>query len=193
MGVQTDIPRDNKVRKARLSIEQYYRICDSGALEGFGKTELIEGEICFVNSRFMPHMRVKIDILFALAATLKESRPDLEIGAEGAIELGLNSVPEPDVFIFDAPSAERGAPDGSVKLVVEVSDATVRYDLGKKKQLYAAAAVPEYWVALVRKPRIERFTDPVDGSYRRHDSFDFKDRVDSVTLPGVYLPAGTLG
>jgi Uma2 family endonuclease len=192
MGVQTKIPRDNKVRKARLTREQYYRICDSGALADFGKTELIEGDICFVNSRFMPHMRVKIAILLSFAEAVKIVRPDLEIGSEGAIELGSNNVPEPDVFIFEPKNTERGAPEGSFKLVVEVADATVRHDLGRKKRLYALHGVPEYWVAVVRTRKIERFSEPVGDGYARHDSFDFSAHIDSVTLPGVFIPAGTL-
>lgn len=192
MGVQADIPRDNKVRKARLTIDQYYRICDSGALADFGKTELIEGEICFVNAQYVQHMRVKRDILLALVRTVGEAQPDLEVGVESAVELGARSAPEPDVFIFDGSNAEKGAPHGSVRLVVEVADATVRHDLGRKKRLYALHGVPEYWVAVVRTRKIERFSEPVGDGYARHDSFDFSAQIDSVTLPGVFIPAGTL-
>jgi Uma2 family endonuclease len=186
------MPRDNRARKARLSVEQYMRIADSGALDAFGKTELIRGEIRVVNSQYMPHMRAKLALYRALYAAVTELALPLEVGSEGAARLGDDSMPEPDVFIC-APTNELAAPASAIKLVIEVADATVRQDMGPKRRLYAEHAIPEYWVVLLNKRRVERFADPRDGDYARQDGFGFGDAVDSVTLPGVRVPAGTLG
>ena len=190
MGLELNLRPDTRPRRAKLSIEQFYLISESGAFDDYAKTELLDGEIHVVNSQFMPHMRIKRTILFALQESLLATGSQLEMGVEGAVELGLDNVPEPDVFIFDGRNAVRGVPDGDVKLIVEVADSSERRDLGKKLKIYARNRVPEYWVAVLRTKRIERFTEPSDGGYARHDSFAFGDRVDSLTLPDIHLAAG---
>ena len=178
-------------REARLTIAQFYRVQETGVFEDFAKTELLDGRISVMNSQYLPHMRVKMAIYDAFRAAIGRGGA-LDVGVAGAIELGMDNVPEPDVFIFDARDAQRGAPDGSVRLVVEVADSSERRDLGRKKRIYARHGIAEYWVALLRTRRIERFADPVDGDYRRHDGFAFSARVESLTLSGVAMPAGTL-
>lgn len=192
MGIDLKLPLDNRPRKAWLTIEQFYLIGESGAFDDYAKTELLDGEIHVVNSQFLPHMRVKRTIFLALQASLEAAGSPLEMGIEGAVELGLNNVPEPDVFIFDARDAVRGVPDGSVRLIVEVADLSERRDLGFKKRIYARNRVPEYWVAVVRTGRIERFADPVDGDYAHHDSIAFSEGLAALTLPEAVLPAGAL-
>lgn len=192
MTAELIMPRDNRARKARLSVEQYMRIADSGALDAFGKTELIRGEIRVVNSQYMPHMKAKLAIYRALYAAVTDAALPLEVGSEGAARLGDDSMPEPDVFIYE-PTSELAAPASALRLVVEVADATARQDLGPKRRLYAEHAIPEYWVVLLNKRRIERFADPQGGDYARHDSFGFDQNVAAVTLPGIGVAAGTLG
>ena len=52
------------------------------------------------------------------------------------------------------------APD-AIRLIVEVSDSTLHYDLGGKSHLYAAAAIPEYWVIDVNALQLHVFRDPI--------------------------------
>lgn len=183
---------DTRPRKAKLTIEQFYLINASGAFDDYAKTELLDGEIHVVNSQFLPHMRVKRDIFTALQASVDALGSELEVGIEGAVELGAHNVPEPDVFLFDARDAERGVPDGSLRLVVEVADSSERRDLGRKKRLYARHGIPEYWVAVLRTRTITRFADPIGNDYARQDSFTFDHGVTSLTLPGVAIAAGVL-
>ncbi len=60
------------------------------------------------------------------------------------------SEPEPDVAVTAVDSAdefEDRHPKGrELALVVEVADTTAKYDGTKKRDLYARAEVPEYWV-----------------------------------------------
>lgn len=191
MSAELIMPRDNRARKARFSVEQYLLMNDAGALDAFGKTELIRGEIRVVNAQYMPHMRAKLALYRALHAAVAEAGLPLEVGSEGATRLGDDNMPEPDVFIF-APTDELAVPARAICLIVEVADATARQDLGPKRKLYAEHGIPEYWVVLLTKRRIERFAEPRNGDYARQDGFAFGETVDALTLPGVSLPAATL-
>lgn len=177
---------------ARLSIAQYYAISNSGALDDFDRTELLNGEIYPMNAQYMPHMRVKMALIFALRDSLLAIRSPLLVGSEGSIEIGSHSAPMPDVFLYDAPDVAQGAPDGSVKLAIEVADASERFDLGPKKKLYASGKIPEYWVAVLRTGVVERFSEPTNGDYQRRDSFAFGVAVTSVSIAGLAIPADAL-
>jgi Uma2 family endonuclease len=68
---------------------------------------------------------------------------------QNPIRAGEHDEPEPDV-VFLKPRADdygvaRATPD-DILLLVEVSDRTLRKDLGRKARIYATAGVQEYWV-----------------------------------------------
>jgi Uma2 family endonuclease len=59
------------------------------------------------------------------------------------------SVPEPDLAVLAEAKpdfSQRHPNSQELTLLVEVSDTTVRHDATKKRDLYARAGVPEYWV-----------------------------------------------
>ena len=58
-------------------------------------------------------------------------------------------MPEPDLAVlaeFKTDYARRHPRGDELLLAVEVADTTVRYDATMKRDLYARAGVPEYWV-----------------------------------------------
>lgn len=71
---------------------------------------------------------------------------------------------------------------GDVLLLIEVSDSTLRYDLGKRAGLYAAHAIPEYWVFDLQRNRVWRHSAPKGLAYTQ---------VDEVAAGALPLP--TLG
>lgn len=187
--------RSGQPSKARFTIDDFYRMSDTGILDRYGRTELIDGEIIVLSPLYLPHARTHTAVFRALSACSALQRPGLEILIGATTELGRYDAPMPDIILLDraaAGDAQRGIPHDAVRMIVEVAVSTSRYDLGRKRKLYAERSVPEYWVALVKKRKLERFGVPVEGEYRRHDSFDFSNRIESVTLPGVVIEAGTL-
>lgn len=52
-----------------------------------------------------------------------------------------------------------------VRLLIEVSNSSLRYDLGEKADLYAAAGIVEYWVVDVQHHCVNCMTEPIDGNY----------------------------
>src|SRR5438128_6108367 len=91
------------------------------------------------------------------------------------------NVPEPDIAVV--PRVRDAFPSPSeVLLVVEVSDTTLSDDLGRKRRLYAAARVHNFWVADVKARQVHRFADPRDGDYRVHEILGM---ADTVRVPGA--------
>jgi Uma2 family endonuclease len=56
-----------------------------------------------------------------------------------------------------------------VLLLIEVSDSTLRYDLGKRASLYAAHGIPEYWVFDLQHDRVWRHRAPKGPEYTQRD------------------------
>jgi len=72
------------------------------------------------------------------------------VAVQSPIEVDDYSEPQPDLVLLrlrsDYYSAHHGLPPDTL-LVVEVSDTSLRFDLGRKRALYLARGVPEVWVA----------------------------------------------
>ena len=60
-------------------------------------------------------------------------------------------------------------------LVVEVADASLYRDRTTKKQVYARAGIPVYWIVNLPERRIEVYTDPSGPGegpeYRQHEDY----------------------
>jgi Uma2 family endonuclease len=97
------------------------------------------------------------------------------------------SEPEPDVMSVrgDWEDNPGNPPTGKdLMLVVEESDSSLARDQGEKKAIFAAASVPEYWLANMQARRIEVCTDPTGPAarpdYRARQDFGPDDSVPLV-------------
>ena len=140
------------VRPHRFDAEVYGRIVESGALND-QRVELIDGEIIDMS----PHSVEHAAVIERLTQLLRASDGWLRV--QLPLQVGSDSVLEPDVVLRDGPTAADRHPT-SASLVVEVSVSSLALDRGRKAQLYAAAGVPVYWVVDVAGERIEVCTDP---------------------------------
>jgi Uma2 family endonuclease len=68
-----------------------------------------------------------------------------------------------------------------VLLLIEVSDSTLRYDLGRRASLYAASRIPEYWVVDLQSNRVWRHRAPRGERYTE---------VDEIAAGDLPLPEG---
>jgi Uma2 family endonuclease len=132
------------------------------------RVELLDGELIRKVSKNNPHLRAAGIIQYWLAGVFGQER----VHAEPTLDLirtnNSHSAPEPDVAVLHCGLDDLdGRPrSGDVVMVVEVSDTSLEYDLGRKRDLYAEAGVPEYWVMDVNGRQIFVHLDPVDGRYR---------------------------
>jgi Uma2 family endonuclease len=75
----------------------------------------------------------------------------------------VSSEPEPDVAVLRGNRleyAERHPGPNDVGMLVEVSDTTLDTDRGFKKQVYAAARIPVYWIMNLVANVVEIYTNP---------------------------------
>jgi Uma2 family endonuclease len=153
----------------RLSVPQYHAMVKAGILTENDEVELIRGWLVPKMSKNSPH-RIANSLLVDVLPGLCGAGWHLQV--QDPITLA-DSEPEPDgAVIRGRPRdyANRHPGPADVGLVIEVADTTLASDRTEKKQLYAEAKIPTYWIVNLVDGVIEMYTDPVGADYAsRHD------------------------
>ena len=169
----------------RLTVEDFFRLDNAGAFEGYGKTELIRGEVYYMNAQHRPHARAKAAIYDAIRDWIRANDTDLTVLSEATVAMPPNSAPEPDLILTSEPDGEGPVPIGSVRLLVEIADTTQNNDLRVKAGLYAENGVAEYWVIDLKAKIAHRMSAPDAGNYANHDTVALGGRIESATIAGL--------
>ena len=186
------IPLTNQWRRVKLRIEDYLALDNAGAFDAYGRTELIEGEVVYMNAQHRPHARIKSRLHLLIANELARLGGRYEALVEGSVAMPPHNVPEPDIALTVEPEGEGLIPLSSLALIVEVADTTLRTDLGRKKKIYAREGVPEYWVVDIRNAAFHQLWNPIKGVYAESREVSFGERIDSATIEGFSIATDTL-
>lgn len=98
----------------------------------------------------------------------------------------------PDVFVWEVHRGAGPVPVEHVRLVVEISDTTLEDDLGRKRQVYAAGGVPEYWVVDLLGRAVWQYWAPVNEGYANEMTVPFGEVLLASTLPGLAIHTAAL-
>jgi Uma2 family endonuclease len=150
------------VRVRPLRRPEYDLLIEQGAFGPEERVQLLEGVLVELSPQGAPHAGLVEALNERLMPALLgryRVRVQLPLGA------GEHSEPEPDLAVVPADEPRDRHPERAL-LVIEVSDESLRLDLGRKARIYAAAGVPEYWVVDVGRVVVHVHTDPVADGYR---------------------------
>jgi len=168
----------------KLRVEDFLRLDEAGAFNDYGKTELIRGEVFYMNSQHRPHARMKLAVYDALRNWISANDANFDVLVEATVSMPPYSAPEPDLVITSEPDGEGPVPVSSVRLVIEIADTTLANDLGVKASVYAENAVPEYWVVDVKAGQVHQHWAPEAGAYAQVRETPLADLV-ALTIPGL--------
>jgi Uma2 family endonuclease len=157
------------------------------ALDGNHLIELSEGSLEFLPMPTVLHQRIVQFLFDLLRAFVIARRLGEVLVAPIPVQLWSGKFREPDIFYVTAGRiTDPRKPVAGVDLAVEVvspdSDGRKR-DLETKRQEYAAAGIPEYWIVDPEQQHILVLTLQGEG-YREHGVFRPGTRASSVLLPG---------
>ncbi len=173
-------------RPLKLTLDDFALLHEAGAFEGYSKVELIEGVLYTMNPQRTRHAYAKTELAFRLYTALKALGSDLFPMVEGTIAMPPRSAPEPDIAIGRiGPGMSGYVALSAIELVIEVSDSSLRHDMGRKKRLYAGQNIPEYWVVDLGRGALHQFWSPTDLVYSEARTLDLGERMESVTIPGL--------
>ena len=124
--------------------------------------EVIDGERFVTPGPAMVHQRAVLQLAALLLPYCEACGIELMI-APADVKFGDDDQVQPDLFVMprtaDGSSPERFTDVGRLLLAVEVvSESSRRTDRGRKRRLYQAQRVPEYWVIDVDARVVEKWT-----------------------------------
>ncbi len=112
------------------------------------------------------------------------------------IAIGEYEEPEPDAAVMQRPLIDYlrlGTPlPEEVRLVVEVSDRTLRQDLGAKKTQYGRAGIAEYWVININARTLHVFRGPTESGYAQETILSPEDAVSPLAAPKAVVAVADL-
>ncbi len=160
----------------KWTVEEYHRLIDLDFLAD-RRVELLEGDIVEMLPESPNHA-------FLTEGTVKYLRvllSDLAFVREAHSISFADSEPQPDIAVVKLPRSQyrsRHPHPEDIFWLVEISGATLDYDLNEKKQAYARAKIPEYWVINVKAQQLHIFREPIDRSYT----------TESILTKGAIVP-----
>jgi Uma2 family endonuclease len=178
--------------KKLFNVYEYHQMEDAGILSGRERLELIYGEILVKAVAGPPHN----------ASVARATREMVRLTGDRAIVFIQSSVrlndwnePEPDVVLLRPKqdfyaSKHPGAED--ILLTAEVSDSSLRFDLGTKARLYAETGVLEYWIVDIPNDCLLAYSDIHEGTYRTIRQYRRGDSIAPLLLPDCVIAIDNL-
>ena len=175
--------------RRRFTVEEYCAMADAGILAEDERVELLDGEIFVMPPIGPPHedgtTRLSRDLILRLGDRAW-------VRVQNSVRLNDYGLPEPDIAVVrfrDDYHRNRPTP-ADVLLVIEVADSSLRRDRELKLPHYAAAGIPEVWIANVPARQVEAFHDPVDGVYQSSRIVPADGQISPRAFPDVVLTVG---
>jgi hypothetical protein len=174
-----------ELRHRRFTADEYYRMAEAGILRHDDRVELVDGEIVEMTPIGSRHAAC-VDRVMVLLSRSLAGQGILRV--QGPVRLDPHSEPQPDLSVLrsraDFYASAHPGPD-DVLLLVEVADASLRYDRDIKVGLYARAGIPETWLVDLQSDRVEVFRHPTPQGYRASRQLRRGERLASQALPPV--------
>jgi len=168
--------------------DRVYTVEDYMQLDDGNRYELIEGELVMVPRPRPKHQKVSGKIFYQVENFLKQN-PIGEVIQEVDVQLGADVVSPDLVFIVKerldivGELNIKGAPD----LVVEIlSPSSAGIDRGKKRKLYFANGVKEYWMVDPYQQLAEVLIAG-EKEWRWAGIFDREDVLTTALMPGLKI------
>ena len=185
-GIAAASEREALATGRRFTVDEYLALGAAGILAKEERVELLDGEIICMAPIGNRHMN-SVDWVADLMRESIGRRAMVRV--QGSIQLNDATMPEPDIAVIRRRSVNDIAPvlPSDVYLVVEVADSSLEFDLGEKLARYAAAGIPEVWVANLRAGELVVNTEPERGVYTNVRVITMGGRVSPQAFPDVAL------
>lgn len=174
-------------RRLRFTVDEYYKMIELGMLKDYEKAEIIEGELI----QKMPIGKKHSPVVEKLNEVLRDRLgKSVSLRNQQPVRFSDYDEPEPDLavlqrredFYFDHKPIPK-----DVLLLIEVSDATLKYDRDTKLPLYAEAEIPEVWIVNLPNNIVEVHRKPSVGIYQLTEVFKRGEPIKSAALPDLQL------
>ena len=129
--------------RRRFTVAELEQMTAAGILQEDERIELIGGDVVPMLPKGRHHEILKTALSIHWARQLPS---DLLFTTETTFRLSPDTYLEPDFVFYPKVGGWDGLNATTAKLVVEIADSSLGYDLGRKAGLYAGFGIRELWV-----------------------------------------------
>jgi Uma2 family endonuclease len=168
---------------ARLTVERYEAMVDSGILTKHDRFVLINGYLVTKVTKNPPHVLATENVRISLDGLISS---EWWIRSEAPVRIPNYNEPEPDVSVARGPRngyAKRHAGPADLAMVVEVAESSVSEDR-KLARVYGPAGIPVYWIVNLKANQVEVYTAPRRTGYAKRRVFRVGQSV-PVVIDGI--------
>ncbi len=171
-----------------LTVTDVYAMLDAGILSEDDHVELLDGVLVEMSPQGPPHAYALRELTMLGAPVAAAA--GLRLTIQGPLDVGSPvTLPEPDFAIVPVTPIDRH-PSGAL-LVAEMGNTSLAMDLGLKAQIYAEAAIPEYWVLDVKRREVVVHREPAGSAYTDVHRFGGGQTITAVAVDLV-VPVASL-
>ncbi len=154
--------------------------------------ELVEGELISKMGKKRPHVTVSTLLHGWLVQVFGLRFVNAEAPIDVAPEDNPTNEPVPDLIVLrqDQSHYKSNPPAQDLRLVVEIADTSLAFDVRVKAALYARAGVPEYWVLDVSGRRLLVHRNPRAGTYADVAAYGEHESVSPLAAPEAQFRVG---
>jgi Uma2 family endonuclease len=175
--------------RRRFTVAELEQMTAAGILAEDERIELIGGEVVPMSPKGNHHEVLKTALNRYWAACCPE---DLNFTTETTFRLTPDTYLEPDFVFYPQASGIGGLTAATARLVVELADSSLGYDLGRKAALYAGFGIAELWVIDAVKLTTHIHREPASGGYRSVMDFTSAERLVPLAAPELAVVLGEL-
>ncbi|WP_295435690.1 Uma2 family endonuclease [uncultured Thiodictyon sp.] len=179
-------------KRHAITVNEYFRMGETGVLGPDARVELIEGDLIDMPP-IGPIHAGKTNRLNRLLTTAVGAQAI--VSTQNPVVLGRLTAPQPDLALLryrdDYYELTHPGPEDCL-LLIEVSESSLAHDRRTKLPLYARFRIPEVWIIDCPGRHFDVHLDPEEGRYTRRLRVTDLSRVEIAALPGVVLDLRTL-
>ena len=176
----------------RFTVEDYYRMAETGVLSPDARVELLEGEVIDIEpiGHFHGSTVTRLNRLFTDSAGRRWT-----VAVQNPLRLSRHSEPQPDLMLLryapgdyweSHPTAE------DVFLLVEVAYTSLDYDRNRKLPVYGKAGVPEVWIVNLEESLLEVYREPHFLGYGSKTTFKPEQEVSPAAFADLKIATADL-
>ena len=176
----------------RFSVEEYYRMAETGVLRPDARVELLNGEIIDMSPIGPFHGDVTTYLTEVFAAA---SKGRWRTRVQNPVRLDKHSEPHPDL-VLAKPMVDtyrkRHPEPKEIYLLIEISDTTLEADQEDKLPAYGRAGVPEVWIVNLNELTVEVYREPHFTGYGSKLVLRAGDQAKPQAFPDVAVDVAEL-
>lgn len=168
-----------------LNRTEYYALAEHGILGPEERTELIYGRVIKRLSSMNRPQSIAIGKTAKALASVLGGGFAVEQQMPMRLDDGTETVPDMLVLAGQSDDYADVPAASDALLIVEVSDATLRYDRRTKARLYAAESIADYWLLNLNARTLEVRRQPEGGTYRSLTTYGDEEAVAPLSAPNA--------